>query len=89
MTTDYFVVSQKDSAWQFSFRGNITAPLTTKDEAIAAAIAAAGKVDGAEVAVLLRDGDLHTETIWRSGQVNLTDRESANLAADLERGTDA
>lgn len=85
MSTDHFVVSQRDSVWQFSFRGDVTAPFTSRSAAIEAAIAEAGKVEGAEVAVVLRDGDLHSETIWRSNQADLTESEAEQLAADIER----
>lgn len=89
MSTDHFVVSQQDSVWQFSFRGDVTAPFTSRSAAIDAAIAAAGKVEGAEVAVVLRDGDLRSETIWRTGQPDLSEREAERLAADIERDSDA
>ena len=89
MSTDHFVVSQRDSVWQFSFRGDVTAPFTSRSAAIEAAIAEAGKVEGAEVAVVLRDGDLRSETIWRSNQTDLTESEAEQLAADIERDRDA
>ncbi|MCR6672846.1 DUF2188 domain-containing protein [Devosia ginsengisoli] len=89
MSTDHFVVSQRDSAWQFSFKGDVTAPFTSRSAAIEAAIAAAGKVEGAEVAVVLRDGDRRSETIWRSNQTDLTESEAEQLAADIERDSDA
>ena len=89
MSTDHFVVSQRDSVWQFSFRGDVTAPFTSRSAAIEAAIAEAGKVEGAEVAVVLRDGDLRSETIWRSSQADLTESEAEHLAADIERDRDA
>ncbi|KQX42906.1 hypothetical protein ASD04_02830 [Devosia sp. Root436] len=87
MTIDHFVVSQRDSVWQFSFRGDVTAPFADRKAAIDAAIAAAGKI--AESEVVLRDGDVHSETIWRSGQADLSARESERLAADIERDRDA
>ncbi len=68
MTMNHFVVSERDSVWQFSFRGDVTAPFASRRAAIDAAIAQAGKIADSEV--VLRDGDVHSETIWRSGQAN-------------------
>lgn len=87
MTINHFVVSERDSVWQFSFKGDVTAPFASRSAAIEAAIAEAGKVADAEV--VLRDGDVHSETIWRTGQGDLSARECARLADDLERGRDA
>jgi hypothetical protein len=89
MTTNHFVVSQRESVWQFSFRGDVTGPFTSKDGAIAAAIAAARLVDAQDVEVVVRDADMRNETIWRTGQKELTDRESEILAVETERGRDA
>ena len=89
MTTNHFVVSQRDSGWQFSFRGDVTAPYTTKQAAIDAAIAEASKADGGDVEVLVRDADLRTETVWRAGDGHLTEREAEKLADDIDRDLDA
>jgi len=89
MPTNHFVVSQRDSAWQFSFKGEVTAPFTTKDDAVTAAIAAAGASRDDNVEVVVHDADMRAETVWRSGQVALSDDESAALAAEVERSRDA
>jgi hypothetical protein len=68
MINNHFVISQRDSVWQFSFRGDVTAPFTTKAEAIKAAIEAASKIDDADVEVVVHDADVRAETVWRSGQ---------------------
>ena len=75
MTTNHFVVSQRDSVWQFSFRGDVTAPFTSKQGAIDAAIAEASKVGAEDVEVVVRDAHLLTETIWRAGDGHLVERE--------------
>lgn len=67
MSTNHFVVSQRDSVWQFSHRGDVTGPFTTRDAAIEAAIAEATQTTGEDVEVLVRDANLRTETIWRAG----------------------
>lgn len=89
MTNSHFVVSQRDSVWQFSFKGDMTGPFTSRDAAIAAAIAEAGAVGGDDIEVLVRDADLRTETVWRNSQLNLSDAEAERLAADIERESDA
>ena len=68
MSSNHFVVSQRDSVWQFSFRGDVTGPFTSKDDAINAAILAAGKVGNTDVEVVVHDADLLVETVWRTGQ---------------------
>ena len=67
MENSHFVVSRRDSAWQFSFKGDITAPFHTRDAAVEAAIAAAEESRDPHVEVLLQDADLKTERVWRAG----------------------
>jgi hypothetical protein len=66
MTNNHFVISQRDSVWQFSFRGDVTAPFTSKADAVKAAIEAASKISDAEVEVVVQDADVRAETVWRS-----------------------
>jgi hypothetical protein len=75
MSSNHFVVSQRDSVWQFSFRGDVTGPFTSKEEATHAAILAAGKISGTHVEVVVHDADLLVETVWQSGQ---SDRHKAS-----------
>ena len=89
MTTSHFIVSQRDSAWQISFKGDVTAPFGTRDEAIAAAIDMASQLGDTQAEVIVRDADLRSETVWRADGLDLSERESANLAADIERERDA
>ena len=65
MSTKHFVVAQRDTAWQFSYRGDITGPFVSKQEAIDEAIAAASRTEDPEVEVVVRDADMKTETVWR------------------------
>ena len=65
MDTNHYVVSQRESAWQYSHRGEISGPYYTKQKAIDAAIAAATQADEADAEVLVRDADLKTESVWR------------------------
>ena len=65
MQNNHFLVSQRDSAWQFSFKGDITAPFHTRDAAVEAAIAAAEASDDPNVEVMLQDADLTMESVWR------------------------
>ncbi|HEV7344400.1 MAG TPA: DUF2188 domain-containing protein [Devosia sp.] len=72
MTNNHFVISQRESGWQFSYRGDVTAPFATKQQAVAAAIDAAGKLEDADVEVVVHDADFRAETVWRSGQSGST-----------------
>ena len=67
MSTNHFVVAQRDSAWQYSFKGDIIAPFDTKQAAIKAAIAAAHDSGETDIEVVVHDADLKQETVWRSG----------------------
>ena len=70
MINNHFVISQRDSVWQFSFRGDVTGPFTSKANAVRAAIDAASKIGDADVEVVVRDANVKAETVWRSGQDN-------------------
>ena len=70
MINNHFVISKRESVWQFSFRGDVTGPFTSKGDAIEAAIAAASKFDGDAVEVVVHDADLRAETVWRSDRPN-------------------
>ena len=70
MINNHFVISQRESVWQFSFRGDVTGPFTSKKTAVNAAIEAASKLDGDTVEVVVHDADLRAETVWRSDQTS-------------------
>lgn len=65
MSTNHFLVYLRDSSWQFSYRGSITAPFKTREEAVEAAIVAARETDDRDVEVVVQEADMRTETIWR------------------------
>jgi hypothetical protein len=66
MSTSHYVVSEQSaSAWQFSYKGQITGPFGTREEATEAAITEAAESDDPEVEVVVRDANLKTETVWR------------------------
>lgn len=66
MTNHHFVISQRESVWQFSFRGDVTGPFTSKQAAVSAAIEAATELGSTDVEVVVHDADLRAETVWRS-----------------------
>ncbi len=68
MTERHLIVYQRDNAWQFSFRGTITGPFSSRESAIEAAIEEARTSDDTEVEVIVQDNDLTEETVWRHGQ---------------------
>jgi hypothetical protein len=61
----HFVVSQKDTAWQFSFRGEVTGPFSDRNQAIESAIAEATATGLPDVEVVVQDPDTKTEVVWR------------------------
>lgn len=89
MSSSHFIVTQRGPAWQFSYKGDITAPFATKEAAVDAAIAAAQAEGGSDVEVLVQDTDMRTETVWRQGGAALSGDESARLATEIERDLDA
>ncbi len=64
---EHFVASQKDTAWQFSFRGEVTGPFSDRDRAIESAIRQAEATGLADVEVVVQDPDTRTEIVWRPG----------------------
>lgn len=66
MTTSHFIVSQRENAWQVSYKGDVTAPFTTREDAIDAAIEMAGTAEDKAAEVIVRDADLRSETVWRA-----------------------
>lgn len=68
MINNHFVISQRESVWQFSFRGDVTGPFTSKEQAIQAAIEAANKLDGSDVEVVVHDAELRAETVWSTAR---------------------
>lgn len=65
MSSHHFVVAAQDRSWHFSFKGAITGPFASREQAVAAAIEQASQVDDEDVEVVVRDADLKTETVWR------------------------
>lgn len=65
MSNQHFLVAAQDRAWHYSFKGDITGPYSSREEAVAAAIDEASKLDDGAVEVVVQDADLRTETVWR------------------------
>ena len=68
MSSQHFVVAAQDRSWHYSYKGDIIGPYTSREEAVAAAIAEASNLDEDDVEVVVRDADLRTETVWRPNQ---------------------
>lgn len=65
MSERHFLVYLRDSSWQYSYKGSITAPFKTREEAIKAAIDAARESEDTDVEVLVQESDMRTEMVWR------------------------
>jgi len=66
MTMDHYLVVHQESQWTISFHGTEQGPFSTKEEAVAAAIAGAQKAtqDGMEVEVLVQDVESNFHRAW-------------------------
>jgi hypothetical protein len=65
MAAQHFIVTGR---WQYTTRGIVAGPFKSRQEAIDAAIEAAGALDDPEVEVIVQDHDLQRETVWRGSQ---------------------
>jgi hypothetical protein len=70
MSERHFIVYLRDASWQYSYRGSITAPFKSREEAIEAAIGEAQDLDDPAIEVLVQDADMKTETVWRPDGLN-------------------
>lgn len=68
MTERHFIVHQNNAGWQFAYMGTITAPFSSRQEAISAAIEAAQQEGDAAAEVVVQEADLRRETVWRHGE---------------------
>jgi hypothetical protein len=68
-TSHYLVATAAIAGWQFSHKGDITGPFESKEQAVEAAIAAAGESGDPEVEVMVQDADMKLETVWRPGKL--------------------
>ena len=77
MIADNFIVARSDSHWKVSYHGSDQSPFDNKEEAIAAAVAAAKlqTANGREVEVLVQDIDSTFHSAWRSGSDNVGDED--------------
>jgi hypothetical protein len=69
MSERHYLVYLRDAAWQFSYRGSVTAPFKTREEAIEAAIEEAQESEDPDIEVLVQDADMRMETVWRPGKL--------------------
>lgn len=69
MSERHYLVYLRDAAWQFSYRGSITAPFKSREEAIEAAIEEAQQSEDPDIEVLVQDADMRMETVWRPGKL--------------------
>ena len=65
MTELHFIVSEKNGAWQYSSRGDITSHFGTREEAIAAAIKEARGIGAPEARVIVQDTNMQQQTVWQ------------------------
>jgi hypothetical protein len=65
MSAHHFIVSQRESSWEFSHHGDVTGPFRSREHAIEEAIAAAAATGSTDVEVMVRDADHKTETVWK------------------------
>ena len=68
MAAHHYIVARSDSYWKVSFHGTQQGPFTSKDEAIAVAVAEAQEscARGMEVEVLVQDIESNFHMAWKS-----------------------
>jgi len=68
MSESHFIVCLRDGAWQHTNRGTTSAPFTSRDAAIRAAIEEARGTGDPSAEVIVQDNETSAETVWRPGQ---------------------
>ncbi len=68
MAAHHFIVARQESQWKVSFHGTEQGPFTSKEKAVATAIAAAqvAHEEGKDVEVLVQDIESNFHTAWSS-----------------------
>jgi hypothetical protein len=68
MHAHHYVVSEDNGRWRISFHGDIQGPFSSKDKAVAAAIADARQCarSGTEIEVLVQDIESNFHSAWKS-----------------------
>lgn len=64
MTERHFIVYHRDAAWHFTFRGAITGPMKTREEAVTQAIEDAIASGEPDVKVVVLDSETSQSTVW-------------------------
>ena len=64
MSSPHFIVFHRDAAWQYTYRGSIRAPFSSREEAVAAAIDAARETGDPDVEVIVQNPETVEETVW-------------------------
>jgi hypothetical protein len=67
MSESHYIVCLRDGSWQHNNRGNTSAPFTTREAAIEAAIEEARNSGDPDATVVVQDSETLSETVWRSG----------------------
>lgn len=68
MSKSHFLVCKRDGAWLHTHRGTTSAPFTSREEAIEAAIGEARDSGDPDAEVIVQASETSTETVWRSTQ---------------------
>ena len=68
MSERHLIVTQRDSAWQYMYRGTVTGPFKSREQAIEGAISEARGTKDTDIEVVVQDLDLNQVTVWRSGE---------------------
>ncbi len=64
----HFIVLFRDAGWQFTYRGSVSGPFASREDAIAEAIREARATREPEVEVIVQEPDMRQETVWRPQQ---------------------
>ncbi len=68
MSECHYIVCLREGAWQHTTRGTTSAPFTSREAAIEAAIGEARASGNPDAEVIVQESETSAATVWRSRQ---------------------
>ncbi|WP_297111988.1 DUF2188 domain-containing protein [uncultured Devosia sp.] len=74
MSESHYIVCLRAGSWLHTNRGTTSAPFTSREAAIEAAIEEARNSGDPDAEVIVQASETSTETVWRSGREGQAER---------------